>query len=198
MIYSSTVNQIYRIEGRKGYTKGEVDEAIELLDLRGYIKRDSGMILEKVQKLDVETLRLKLYGIREGLTSLCNLFPNENGLNDLQVMLQEAEAYIEKGDEESLDSADRRLDNCLSSINTFVKIKSEDLMRDLGEIRRNLERLTRDELSRDLKEISGNVQFATRIDDYRQKLIKHRDLLRGNAQSLIGEVDALISKFGFV
>ena len=190
-----TDNQIYKIEGKKGYIKGEVDEALDLLDLRGYIKRDGGMIIEKVQELEAESLRFKLHEIRENLANLHGLFPDKGRLSDLEDILREAEIYIEKGDEESLDSADRRLDNCFSSINTFVKTKFEDLMENLRGIKRNLERLlTHDNLSRDLKEITGNVQFATRIDDYRQKLIKDRDLLRGNAQSLMGEVDSLISR----
>jgi hypothetical protein len=165
------VNRLRDIARRQGYLPDEVDEAIELLNLRQYITHQpDGTIQEFAGTLDADELEHQARQLEEHLSQLASYFRDE--LRTHTYLLDEVRANLaDPEDEVAIDTAHRKLQELGVRLDEFIRGKARELANQLMSLSDQMERRSNELQPRELEQqVTGAVDFVRHVDDQRRVL----------------------------
>jgi len=184
------ISHLYDVARKEGYLRDEVDEVIQLLQLRQYAERTSeGTLQEFAGALDADELTRQLKELEEHLNQLEAHFGEE--LRSIVGLLQEARGHLVTPDDEiALDAAQRGLQEVRARLEQFIEMKARALANELANLANNLERRRKDLEPGALREqVKGAVGFERHVDDQRKALDKSYRHLKKRWDDLHVEIE---------
>lgn len=184
------LSRLYQVARKEGYLRDEVDEALELLQLRQYTQRTTeGTVQEFAGALDADELTHQSQELEEHLNQLEAHFGDE--LRSIVRLLQEARQHLATPDDEvALDAAQRGLQEVRARLEQFIETKAQALKKELENLATSLERRQRDLEPGALREqVKGAVEFERHVDDQRKALDRGYRQLKKQWDDLHAEAD---------
>jgi len=175
---------------KEGHLRDEVDEAIQLLQLRQYVERTpEGTVQEFAGALDADELTHQSQELEEHLNQLEPHFGSE--LRMMGRLLQEARDHLAAPDDEvALDATQRGLQEVRTRLEQFIETKARALANELANLATSLERRQRDlEPSALREQVKGAVGFERHVDDQRRALDRSYRHLKKLWDDLHAEVE---------
>ena len=184
------LSRLYDAARKEGYLRDEVDDAVELLQLRQYAERTpEGTVQEFAGALDADELTHQAQELEERLKQLETHFGGE--LRTLGRLLQEAREHLASPDDEvALDATQRGLQDVQARLEQFIETKARALSGELTNLAESLKRRQGELEPRPLKEqVKGAVEFERHVDDQRKGLDRRYRQLKKRWDDLYAEAD---------